>query len=358
MAHDLNRRWASIQLTTQGRLRLYRKIATMLGNGLPLLKILEELEMRASHEGRKPNEPLAITLADWRGVVQNGGMLAEAMAWWVPHTEQMIVMAGEQSGRLEAALINVCAVVQYGKRIRTAIVAGLSYPTVIVAMTLGYVYLFGKLVIPRFASIVSPDHWHGVARSLYMLSRFVQSGMLYCLLVFAVVVVLLFYSMPRWSSRVRVWLDRFPPYSIYRLITGCGFLVAFSSLQQAGFTVERSLDRLGADAKPWLRQRIDDMLFGVKSGVNVGEAMKNAGYGFPSREIIDDLCVYAEYKGFAEALQSLASEWMSEGVKTIEDQMRVVNGFAIVALALVLSWLITGFFGIQQEIAAMARSLH
>ncbi|PMS22577.1 type II secretion system protein F [Trinickia dabaoshanensis] len=358
MALDVNRRWARLQLTTQARLRLYRKIAKMLANGLPLLKILEELEMRASHEGRKPSEPLALTLADWRGIVQNGGMLAEAMAWWVPHTEQMIVMAGEQSGRLEASLLNVCAVVQYSRRIRTAIVGGLTYPAVIVAMTIGYVYLFGKLVIPRFASIVNPEHWHGVAKSLYTLSRFVQSGMVYCLLVLAALLIALFYSMPRWAGRLRVWLDRFPPYSIYRLITGCGFLVAFSSLQQAGFTVERSLDRLGADARPWLRQRIDDMLFGVKSGVNVGEAMKNAGYGFPSEEIVDDLCVYAEYKGFAEALHSLASEWMSEGVETIEAQMRVVNGFAIVVLALVLSWLITGFFGIQQEIAAMARSLH
>jgi type II secretory pathway component PulF len=358
MALELNRRWARVQLTTHARLRLYRKIAKMLANGLPLLKILEELELRASHEGRKPNEPLALTLADWRAAVQNGGMLAEAMAWWVPHTEQMIVMAGEQSGRLEAALLNVCAVVQYSRRIRAAIVGGLTYPAVIVAMTIGYVYLFGELVIPRFASIVSPERWHGVAASLYALSRFVQGGMIWCVALLVAFVALVVYSMPRWSGRARIWLDRYPPFSVYRLVTGCGFLVAFSSLQQAGFTVERSLARLGADAKPWLAQRIDDMLFGVKSGVNVGEAMKNAGYGFPSREIVDDLCVYAEYKGFADALHALATEWMSEGVETIEAQMRVVNGVAIVVLALVLSWLITGFFGIQQEIAAIARSMH
>jgi type II secretory pathway component PulF len=358
MALELNRRWARTQLTAQARLRIYRKISKMLANGLPLLKILEELELRASHEGRKPGEPLALTLADWRGVVQNGGMLAEAMAWWVPHTEQMIVMAGEQSGRLEASLINVCAVVQYSRRIRAAIVGGLTYPTVILAMTIGYVYLFGKLVIPRFASIVNPERWHGVAKSLYELSRFVQGGMLYCLVALGVLIGVLFYSMPRWSGNVRAVLDRYPPYSIYRLIVGSGFLVAFSSLQAAGFTVERSLSRLATDAKPWLKERIDDMLFGVKSGLNVGEAMKNTGYRFPSQEIVDDLCVYAEYKGFADALHSLATEWMNEGVETIEAQMRVINGAAILMLALVLSWLIGGFFGIQQEIAAMARSLH
>lgn len=358
MALELDRRWARLQLTAQARVRLYRKIAKMLSNGLPLLKILEELEMRASHEGRKPRESMAVVVVDWRSIVQNGGMLAEALSWWVPHTEQMIVLAGEQSGRLEAALLNVCTVVQYGRRIRTAIVGGLTYPVVILAMTVCYVYLFGLLVIPQFASIVSPERWHGVARSLYELSRFVQSGMLYCVAVFMIGLAALFYSMPRWSGRARVALDRYPPYSIYRLIVGCGFLAAFSSLQSAGFTVERSLARLAVDARPWLRQRIDDTLFGVKSGLNVGESLKNTGYGFPSSEIVDDLCVYAEYKGFAEALYSLASEWMSEGVERIEAQMRVVNGVAIVMLALVLSWLISGFFGIQQEIAAMARSMH
>jgi type II secretory pathway component PulF len=168
----------------------------------------------------------------------------------------------------------------------------------------------------------------------------------------------LFYSMPRWSGNARVIFDRYPPFSVYRLIVGSSFLVAFSSLQAAGFTVEKSLGKLSTDAKPWLRQRIDDMLFGVKSGLNVGEAMKNTGYRFPSAEIVDDLCVYAQYKGFTEALHALASEWMQEGVQTIEAQMRVVNGAAIVMLALVLSWLTTGFFGIQQEIAAMARTVH
>jgi type II secretory pathway component PulF len=358
MALDLNRRWARLQLNTHARLRFYRKIAKMLANGLPLLKVLEELELRASREGRKPNEPEAIVLSDWRRVVQNGGMLSEAMQWWVPHTEQMIVMAGEQSGRLEIALNTVCGVVSSARRIRTAVIGGLAYPVVILVMTIGYVFLFGKVVIPRFTAIISPEHWHGVARSLYTLSRFVQSGLIWCVLLFVALLVLLAWSMPRWAGTVRVRLDRYPPYSVYRMIVGCGFLVAFSSLQTAGFTVEKSLGRLAEHAQPWLRQRIDDVLFGVKSGLNVGEAMKNTGYQFPSREIVDDLCVYAEYKGFAEALQALADEWMQEGVAAVEAQMRFINGAAIVMLALVLCWLISGFFGIQQEIAALSRSLH
>jgi type II secretory pathway component PulF len=133
--------------------------------------------------------------------------------------------------------------------------------------------------------------------------------------------------------------------------------MAFSALQSAGVTVEKSLLRLSGMSQPWLRERLDGALLGVRSGLNCGEALRNAGYVFPSREVIDDLCVYAEHKGFSEALKLLAAEWMEEGVETIALRMKVLNGFAIITLALVIAWLVTGFFGIQQEIAAMARAV-
>jgi type II secretory pathway component PulF len=358
MALDLNRRWAMLSTGPQQRLRLYRKIEKMLSNGLPLLRVLEELELRASRDGRKPNQPEAILLGEWRRVVQNGGGLAEGMEGWVPSAEQMIVMAGEQSGRTEAALRSVTAIVLSGRKIRNAVVGGLAYPLALFAMTLAYLYLFGTRLIPQFAAIEDPERWHGSARMLYQLSQFVRNWMVQCVLVLIAVFALLLYSLPRWRGRVRNWLDEFPPYSIYRLMAGASFLTAFASMQTAGFTVEKSLMRLSANAKPWLRERIEDMLFGVKSGLNVGEAMRNAGYHFPSREIVEDLCVYAQYKGFGDALTTLADEWVETGVERVSVQMRVLNGVAIVLLALLLALLIAGFFGIQQEIAAMARSLH
>jgi type II secretory pathway component PulF len=358
MALELNRRWARLQTGARVRLRMYRKIEKMLSNGLPLLKVLEELELRASRDGRKPDEPEAIMLGEWRHAVQNGDSLSEGMEDWVPYAERMIVLAGEQSGRLEVALRSVNALVVSGRKIRQSVVAGVSYPCALMALTFGYLYLFGSRVVPQFAQVVDPRRWQGAAHLLYLLSGFVQHWLLAVLLMFVAVLGLIGWSMPRWSGRLRNSLDRYPPYSIYRLVAGASFLTALASLQAAGFTVEKSLMRLAANAKPWLRERIEDMLFGVKSGLNIGEAMKNTGYEFPSREIIEDLCVYAEYKGFAEALKTLSDEWMEEGVETVSVQMRVLNGAAILVLALLLGVLIIGFFGIQQEIATATRAMH
>lgn len=358
MLFDINRRWAKTQFSDAIRLRLYRKVAKMLSNGLPLLKILEELRDRASLQGRKPNEPLAIVLDDCRRMVQNGRLLSDGLEWWVPKTEQMIIMAGEQSGRLELTLLAVVDVVQAGKKINSVILGGIAYPVAIFFLIAVYIYLFGTRVIPQFTRMIDPSGWHGAAKSLYLMSIWVQNWMLYAVVSGLAFGIIVFASMPRWRGNIRIFFDNFPPYSIYRLIVGSGFLMAFSALQSAGVTVEKSLVRLSGMSDPWLRERLNGALLGVRSGLNCGEALRNAGYGFPSKEVIDDLCVYAEYKGFADALKLLADEWMEQGVEVISLRMKVLNGFAIVTLAIVIGWLVTGFFGIQQEIAAVTRSVH
>ncbi|MFC7518875.1 type II secretion system F family protein [Herbaspirillum sp. GCM10030257] len=357
MQIDINRWWAKTQFTDTVRLRLYRKIAKMLSNGLPLLRILEELRDRASEHGKKPNEPLAIVLDDCRRMVQNGRSLSEGLEWWIPRTEQMIIMAGEQAGRLEVTLVAVTDVVLAEKKIKSVIVGGIIYPLAVFSLVIVYIYLFGTRVIPQFARMVDPTAWQGAAKSLYVMSTLVQNWMLYLIVLLIAVVAGVLTSMPLWRGNLRVFFDRFAPYSIYRLVIGSGFLMAFSALQFAGITVEKSLMRLSDMADPWLRERLDGALLGVKSGLNCGEALRNAGYGFPSKEVVDDLCVYAEYKGFAEALKVLADEWMEEGIEQVTIQMKILNGVAIITLALVIAWLVTGFFGIQHEIAAMTRAV-
>ncbi len=357
MQIDIHRWWARTQFSEGPRLRMYRKISTMLSNGLPLLKILDELWERASFQGGKPNEPMAIVLADCRRMVQNGRLLADGLEWWIPKTEKMIILAGEQSGRLEVTLNVLVGVVQSQKEINRVIVGGLTYPLAIFALIVVYLYVFGTTVIPQFARMVDPNTWHGSARSLYLMSQLVEHWTLHIIAGLLALIAIVAVSMPRWRGDARVFFDQFAPYSIYRLQVGSGFLMAFSALQFAGITVEKSLMRLAGQSQPWLRERLDGALLGVKSGLNCGEALRNAGYGFPSKEVVDDLCVYAEYKGFAEALKVMADEWMAEGVERISGQMKILNGFAIISLALVIAWLVTGFFGIQHEIAAMTRAV-
>jgi type II secretory pathway component PulF len=68
--------------------------------------------------------------------------------------------------------------------------------------------------------------------------------------------------------------------------------------------------------------------------------------------------VYAEFRGFGEALKVMADEWREEGIEQISNQMKILNGVAILVMAAVIGWLVTGFFGIQHELATMTRAVH
>jgi type II secretory pathway component PulF len=354
---QLDRAWARLTLTANVRLRVYRKIATMLANGLPLLRILDDLYLRASLQGQKPSQPLAIALSEWKRSVQNGRTLAEGMRDWVPRAEQLVILAAEQSGRLESGLGAVVDVVQAARRIRASIAGGAAYPVLLLAIVLTYVYLFGTVVVPEFARVSDPARWRGAGHALHLMSTWVRDWMPYLVLLLTAVAIAFFLSLPRWRGNTRLLADRLPPYSLYRMVQGSGFLFAFSALLSAGITVEKSLLRLCECADPWLRERLEGTLLGVKSGLNCGEALKNAGYGFPSREIVDDLCIHAEYRGFPEVLRMVADEWLEEGVAHVSRQMKVLNGFAIGLLALAIAFLVSGMFSIQQHVGSAARLL-
>lgn len=358
MRHRLERGWARLSMTATVRLRLYRKIATMLANGLPLLRILDELGSRASSQGRKPAQPLAIALAEWKRAVQNGQPLAEGMRDWVPRAEQLVILAAEQSGRLESGLAAVIDVVQASRKIRASIAGGVAYPALVLTVILAYMYLFGSLVVPEFARVSDPTRWRGSALALYQTSSWVRNWMPLLVLLLVALGFGFLHTLPRWRGNVRILADRLPPYSVYRMVQGSGFLFAFSALLSAGITVEKSLLRLCESANPWMRERLEGALLGVKSGLNCGEALKNAGYAFPSPEIVDDLCIHAEYRGFPEVLRMVADEWLEDGVAQISQQMRVLNGMAIALLAGVIAFLVSGMFSIQQHVGSAARLLN
>jgi type II secretory pathway component PulF len=351
----LERAWAKFQFGRSRRVKQYERIQKMLEAGLPLLRILDELHQRVSDNGKRRGDISAVVLSEWKKKVQNGSRFSEAIEGWVPPVELMILSAGEDAGELAAALKSVIGFAASGNQIRAAIIGGVSYPAMVLVLIVVYIYIFGAHVIPRFGAVVNPANWHGVARSLYLLSGFVQSWAVHVLLGVVIAVAIVIFSFNRWCGPIRNLLDRYPPYSTYRLVVGSGFLTSLAALIAAGTPVDRALMKLAGMSGPWLYERIDAALFGLKSGFNLGEAMKNSGHGFPSPEIVDDLCVYAEYSDFSSAIQRIADEWMTEGRATVDASMKMLSTLSIFLLAAVVMWLVAGFFGIQQEIGNMVR---
>jgi type II secretory pathway component PulF len=342
------------------RRRLWLKLAKMINNGVPIIKAIESLIERRVAMGQAKHQ-MTIALKTWSHRLANGATFSESISGWVSTDERMLIMGGEQSGELERSLAACARVMEAKSKIKGAVLGGTLYPAFLVLIAFGALALFSYQIVPAFTSAVQGrEPWVGLARSLVDMSEFVQSYMLYMISALIAVVVLFFYSLSRWTQRlggVRIKLDRYAPYSIYRIVQGSSWLLSFAAMIESGMRIEMALSELEKQASPWLKDRLRACLRGMRSGQNVGAALASSGYKFPDREIIDDMSVYASLAGFDEALKIIGNEWLEEGISAVQKQMKTVFAVGIIFVGAMLAFMIGGMFAMQIQLTDALRMM-
>ncbi len=337
-------------LAAGGRRRLWRKLAKMIGNGVQILQAIESIKARRIVSGGK-SDPETIALEAWSAAMKNGARLSEAITGWVGAEEMMLISAGEQSGTMPSALQATARVLAARKQIGDAVFKGLAYPFFLTLLSFGVLYLFGFKIVPAFTRVARGDHWHGWAKAMIEVGLFAQHWLWLMALVFVMLTVLFFASLSRFDGALRIRLDRYAPYSVYRVMQGSAWLIAIAALVEAGMRIETALEQLSATASPWLRRRLEECLAGMRSGRNMGDALARSGYEFPDREIIDDLGVYSALSGFDTALALLGEEWLQESVDQIKMKMTVVFGVSMLIVGSLVAFMAGGMMEMELQMS-------
>jgi len=346
----LQRFQARMAFNGRQRARVYGKLAGYLRNSMPLSEALDTLHRSATRDGRHPNDPVAYVLREWRAGVMNGRSLARSAGDWISESDRVVLEAGEKSGNLEIALENALYIGSATKRIRSAVIGGLAYPFALIAIAVGLCLLFGLQVIPAFKEIIPEEKWEGGAALLIYVSRFADTYALPTVVVFVAASVALWWSMPRWVGPVRARLDKFPPWSVYRLVQGAGFMLSVSSLLRAGAAVPEILSIMARGATPWYEERIVGAMRYVANGKNLGEALHLAGHDFPDDETVQDLRDYARMDKFDEVLEKLGREWVETSVVRIQGQMSILKQIGIVVAGGAIAVIASGLMSLQGQL--------
>ncbi len=340
--------------STKLRLRFYEKISKYLSNGIPVSYALNELYTFTTENGRKESTSSVVTM-DVLKSVRNGTSFSEAMRTWAPPDELSILSAGEHSGKLSEAIDNVIYINQTKKKIKSALF-GVVYPLVLVLTTCLYLYIFGNRVVPAFSQVLPVDKWQGTGHLLYYLALYVQNYLMLTIALMIAVVFAIIFTLGRWTGKIRSFFDRFPPWTIYKTVVGCGYLLSFSSLIDAGIPAPEALRIMARTATPWYKERLLSFRMLLLNGArNIGEAMHLSGYLFPSKPLVMDIRSYASLDGFEMMLGKLARQWQDESIVAISRQMDVLRNVAIVFMGFVFMWIVSGMFALQQQISQAAQ---
>lgn len=333
------------------RLKIYRKIASLMKNRFSLMDALDMLHDGASNGGKNPGEPLAIAIAAWGKALNNGKTFSDALKGWAPARERLMLSVGDVSD-LESALLNLIKVTEGSTKMIRPIIGAIAYPSFLMMMSVLIIYAIGVYMVPPMIDAAPNVVWHGMARDLVNLSDWIKDNWLIAFLSLPVIMAVIYFTIGIWTGKIRAYFDCIPPWSLYKVFTGISWLLALSALVKGGTPVSTAMRALRRDASRYLRERIDKTLVFINNGDNLGQALAKTGLNFPDKEIIGDLKIYSELDNFEEALDNLANDWLEESVYMIEEKAGILNMVALLAIGGVIAWAVMGTFEMQDQITS------
>ena len=333
------------------RLKIYRKLASLLRNRFSLMDALDMLHDGLTNGGKKQGEPMAIAMASWGHALQNGVPFSDALKGWAPDRERLMLSVGDVSN-LENALMNLIKVSEGSTRMIRPIVSAIAYPSFLFMMSVLILWAIGVYMVPPMLEAVPGLNWVGTARTLVDLSDWIQKNWLIAFAIFPITALIIYATISIWTGKIRAKVDNMPPWSLYKVFVGITWLLALSALVKGGVPVSVAMSSLKRDASKYLKEKIDAALEFIKNGDNLGQALDKTGFQFPDKEIIADLKIYAELDNFEEALESLANNWLEESVYMIEQKAGILNMIAILVVAAIIAWAVFGVFDMQDQITS------
>jgi len=340
-----------ITFSNKERLKLYRKIASLMRNRFSLMNALDMLHDGVSNGGKNPGEPMAIAITSWGRSLNNGKTFSEALKGWAPDRERLMLSVGDVSD-LEGALLNLIKVTEGSTKMIRPIIGAIAYPAFLMMMAILIIYAIGVYMVPPMIDAAPGVVWRGLAKDLVDLSEWIKNNWLLAFLSLPILMIVIYGTIGIWTGKLRAIIDNVPPWSLYKIFVGISWLLALSALVKGGTPVSIAMRSLRRDSTKYLRERIDKTMVFINNGDNLGQALSKTGLGFPDKEIISDLKIYSELDNFEEALDNLANEWLEESVYVIEEKAGILNMVALLAIGAVIAWAVLGTFEMQDQITS------
>lgn len=340
--------WVKFQFNSLTRLRLYEKIGSFMRQGTPLNDVLNLLSRQ--YEKHFPGDVRAKVMREWSTSMAAGISFADTLADWAPLSEVMLIKAGEKGGTLADAFTNAVQATTAQRTMISTLKSKMAYPTVLLLVLFAMVYMFSTQVIPKLAEMMPPDKWPSMAFKLYELSMFVQTKWWTVFVVIGAVVAAVNYSLSRVTGQPRRWMEKVPPWSVYRSFQSSMFLIAISAMMRTGRPLADSVDDIATMANGYVLEHLSKMQRQFKAGAPNGTAMNS---GFFDKETGIELEIYGDTSDFSAAMDMIGRTAVENSIASITAASQVANNVSLFFVAGYVGW---AFMSINQLSTAIAQA--
>lgn len=323
------------------RIEFYEMMSALLSDGKPLDGALRVLLRR--YQARK--NPMAEVLQYWLGRLDEGTTFAVALKGYAPDTELTLISASERGGNLAAGLQEAAETTKALKRIIGIVRSEMTQPIIQMAALVAILVGFSNWLAPQLSSSVPDWAMSGVQRALFRTADVVREMLLPTLAVVAAITGAAIWSMPNYTGALRPFLNRLPPWSIYKLYSASTFMVSLSSLIRAGVPIESAITFIGRQSSPYVADHMALMRSRLRAGVEQGEALDT---GLLSERLADLVAVYASTARFDSAIETAGKVAIEAASQDIKSKTAVARVGSLSLVAAVVLWIYISLVGIGE----------
>ena len=317
----------------------YEQLATLMSNGVPLLRSLRILE----EQTRIPAFKAALT--DVIGRVEDGESLSDCFAKHPRIFSEMAVnmsRAGAEGGFLEDALTRVAKFTEQQAELKSRTIGALVYPAVLATIGSLVVGVLLVFFVPKFGAMFDRLRDKGelpwVTDALLNFSEGLQFWGLPALAGFVILLLLLRSQLS--TEKGRKWLDgwkiKLPLLGpIFLNLAVSRFCRVLGTLLKNGVPILKGLD-ISADASgnKVLAQAIDEASENITSGESLSVPLSASGH-FP-RNVTEMISVAEESNSLDDVLVNIADGLEKQTVRRLDLMVKLIEPLMLMIMAAIV----------------------
>jgi hypothetical protein len=328
------------------RAEFYYDVAAAMADKVPLFSVLKEYEARA----RRRNRGDGLMYKEMLKTLQVGS-LSDALRPMVSTTELILLDAIQRGGDAELAkgLLFLSETVEKLDRMTAAARKAVIYPTCLFLMFTGMMVGFSLYAVPIIEMLLPPEKWPPLGQLLYVVSKFIVNYGKQTAITLLTLLVLFIYSLPRWQSPTRRWLDKYIPYAMYRVYSGSMLVVSLSVLLKSGVSLRSALERAMKFSNVWLRWHLREILKGLsdKNAARFGAAFRTGLLNWDLEDRIEDA---SKRRDPVAAFVKIGVGSIEKILKSVESTSSKINTAMLVIGGLILGAMMLGFLMTTMEV--------
>ncbi len=267
--------------------------------------------------------------------LRKGKTFSQALHGFIPTDEEMLIDAGEASGRLSEAFRAALMSQSAQAEMRGAMAGAMAQPVFnFIGLIVSSIAL-GKMLWPDLMATFSEKYWPDWCLPMIHFDLWIADN--WWVMVVGLVLLPLYYvTLPAWTGRSRLFFDKLPPWSLYRDRNASSLLVIFAGLIRAGLTVDESIKRLLISATPYMRWHL--RLMATRMKVHGNEPIKTFQTGLFSQAILDRLGDTLRTRAPDEALSEMGEKSLSSILKMVKQAAAVANSTCMLVIGLLFAY--------------------